>query len=90
MKWNAFSTLALAFLTTSVLAQQAPGELRTERSLGRAEGPGKFHEGDGFTGETETSHLKALVEAQKKKIYLLEEKIKRLEADLQKAQGVPP
>ncbi|ARO87549.1 hypothetical protein EBAPG3_007075 [Nitrosospira lacus] len=87
MKWNAFSTQALAFLTMSVLAQRAPGNFRTGQGYQEAQAPGRFREDGNPTCETETSRLEALVESQKKKISLLEAKIKLLEAELQKQKG---
>ena len=86
MNRNAFSPLALAFLATSVLAQQAPGEFRSEPPLQPAP-PAEFRRHNSPATETEISRLKALVASQEKKISLLEAKIKLLEAELQNQRG---
>jgi hypothetical protein len=93
MKLNASSSITIAFLTTSVYAQQAPGEFRSEPAISPppaefirerkpvAQAPGKF---DISSSDTEILRLKALVESQQKKISLLDAKIKLLEAELKK------
>lgn len=86
MNRNAFSPLVLAFLATSVLAQQAPGEFRSEPPLQPAP-PAEFRRHNSAATETEISRLKALVASQEKKISLLEAKIKLLEAELQNQRG---
>ena len=86
MNRNAFSPLALVFLATLVLAQQAPGEFRSEPPLQPAP-PAEFQRHNSPATETEMSRLKALVASQEKKISLLEAKIKLLEAELQNQRG---
>lgn len=86
MNRNTFSPLALVFLATSALAQQAPGEFRSEPPPQPAP-PAEFRRDNSPAAETEISRLKALVESQQRKISLLEAKIKLLEAELQNQRG---